>query len=604
MKIKKITSLILAACMLVGMFSFNVFALEDAKDAQIVYKASDAWYASGVDQDTNNTYNGNTLWTWERSDNNVRQSLAYYCRLRMGFAMNPKDTGEGKRYSGPAWTTKAAEGTHPAVGEGWMKPMASKTETTYAVSRNFTAPVTGIYEFSTEDGYIYGGSLNPGAAGHRTAFIQITKQDSNSNIQRIWPSDAAIRIPETTTQDYKFEPVQFYVKKGDIIRFVVFNGNDEGTVADEAGTTYCAGKYVYWKPVVTLLKSYSSDESWPETLTNTSTISNNNEIWKFKYSKDGGVTYTDFSLSAGNNTHHYAQPIHKEDGTVDYTTVQSAANYTRVYTDSNDNTNGVNNDATIVMGKWWQAPNNTQTCRVAKVFTAPYSGTIRISAKDESENAKIYVRNNKKQNTAGPKLYIDKKSVNNEAENLWNTEINHTSPSFTAITLTTYDFKEFTANVTAGDEIWFVVSGEKSDNKQTKYVYWNPVVTYVDLPVNVLNEEAPLFKDIENTASLTTFADIVGAGKINVSFDVNTINYTSKNAIMCVAVYDETGILENVALSTSTPIASSGKTTFTINGMEVTDLEGGFIKVFLFDSMDTLYPVSDIGATPIYTTLE
>ena len=221
----------------------NILCLPSAAGAEekLVYSSLDAWYEPS-DQSTENTYNGSLEWKWERKDSGQDWfAFVKFHESRQSFGMTPKNViGTQNRPAGAAWTTNNGSSNHPAVGKGWMLPYAQKGKPDNAVSRCFTAPKSGVVSLYTEDGYIYGGSNNPGVADNRTAFIRITQ-----NGEQIWPeAGESVRIPETSEQAYKFEPFTAKVSAGDKLRFEVYNGDD-----NDSGY----GKYVYWIPVITYI---------------------------------------------------------------------------------------------------------------------------------------------------------------------------------------------------------------------------------------------------------------------------------------------------------------------------------------------------------------
>lgn len=336
---------------------------------------------------------------------------------------------------------------------------------------------------------------------------------------------------------------------------------------------------------------FSSDEAWPATVTNETTISNDDEYWKFKYSTDSGATYTNYSAQKGNNTYNFVAP-RLSNGTYDYTHVETSGNHTRVWVNGSNVSDPGTSGA--VIGKWWMRPGGSKTHRVAKVFTAPYTGKITISAKDESGLANIYSRVVNNGAKKGPVLYIEKKTSGDSSTQLWT----KTADDFSGTVGTfvkTINFSDIEVEVEKDDELWFIVSGEQSDNLNTKYVYWNPTVHYDKIGVS-----APEFSSADSTL-LDTFSAVVSAGTLNVSLPVNSILTADQAAVMCVAVYDEDGKLSDAAISETT-IPGGESVTLKIENMAVKNITNGYVKVFLFDSMETLVPLDDIGAAKILSS--
>lgn len=224
--------------------AFGAFCLPECVKADngSVYNSLDAWYEP-ENLSTENTYNGSAEWKWERKDSGKDWfDFVKFHSDRQSFGMMPENVvGSENRVKGPAWTTDAGSWNHPAVGKGWMIPYGQSGKPDNAVSKTFTAPRSGKVSLSAYGGYIYGGSNQPGKNNNRTAFIRITK-----NNECIWPEEGGgVRIPEDTpSQKYEFTPVTAEISEGDVLRFEVYNGdeNDSGS-----------GKYVYWIPVVSYI---------------------------------------------------------------------------------------------------------------------------------------------------------------------------------------------------------------------------------------------------------------------------------------------------------------------------------------------------------------
>lgn len=271
---------------------------------------------------------------------------------------------------------------------------------------------------------------------------------------------------------------------------------------------------------------FASSDVWPETVTNTTEISNDDSVWKFKFSKDEGASYSDFEITRGNYTYNFVEPKLGDDGKYDYTHVETSGNHTRVFVDSSSTT--MPSTQGDILGKWWIRPAANANRRVAKVFTVPRSGQITLSAIDESGDANIYARalDGAKM---GPVLYIMKENADGEYDELWKNEVVFDG-STDKKQLKTISFEDISLEAEAGEKIWFIVSAEQSDNIQMKYVYWNPVVTYSYVPETIFPEErSAVSKDTE--FSLAFPDELEALTKENISITAESGSPTVKTFV-------------------------------------------------------------------------
>ncbi len=207
-----------------------------------VFKASEAW---------SETTSGNTYWKWEQYDldsSYAWKELNGAIASQSAFGTPLTATTTDERISGNAWKNNSSW-ERAGVGQYWLIPRVQASgdvsrRAEYAVSRTFTAPAEGNIKITTEDGKIYGGSKQD-ATNNKTAFVRITKNGSS-----IWDGG---QIPYTkiVIQEMNFSELTTTVAQGDVIRFEVYNGedNDQGY-----------GKSVYWAPVITYYTPDSGSE--------------------------------------------------------------------------------------------------------------------------------------------------------------------------------------------------------------------------------------------------------------------------------------------------------------------------------------------------------
>lgn len=485
MKTKKLCSMLLSAVMLISAAAV-VRAEETGEESTLpVYKSTDAW---------SETAPGNELWTWEHSDKVTGyeyKALSNNYVSRENFGRPITATAQDKT-AADAWCG-GTEWNEAAVGEHWMIPYIKTSNTTaaerakFAVSRTFKAPVSGHVVFSTEDGNIYGGSKEKSSA-NSNAFIKITR-----NGEQIWPASGEVQIPwdRSWIQTYDFEDFSAYVTKNDVIRFEVYNG--------DGSSGY--GKLVYWAPTITYTSAedaditYKSADAWPETMTNTTVIKNDDPVWQFIYrnniSNNAYKAYAYDNNSAGNATQDFVAPVLNEDGTYDYSYKAASGAHIRVFCDSTTNAYARN-----VIGKYWMRPavatesNPKQDAnnRLVKSFTAPKSGNITITAEDMLGDSKIYNRKLDSTNTKGAVVNILKWSADGKNEVIWTHTFAYDAETTPADGVAVLDFENITTNVNKGEQIWFMVSAATGHSAYAKQVFWNPVVVY-----NSVDTTAPAY---------------------------------------------------------------------------------------------------------------
>lgn len=609
----RLCSLLVSAAMLISCVSVQAFAEEGA-----AYKATDAWYAP-ENNATENTYNGHAEWKWERKDSGRDWfDFAAFKTEKQVFGMIPPNvTGTENRIAGNAWTTTSGAWNHPAVGEGWMLPYMLTGHPDYAVSKTFTAPASGTVELSTEDGNIYGGSNQPGVTNNRTAFVRITV-----NNEQIWPdSGEGMRIPETDGQTLKFRKVTTKIFKGDKLRFEVYNGDSDAQ----------NGKAVYWKPVVTYTDSqegdvYNSLDTLKKDIAAKTVTGDTFWSWQVLRGDSGLTAFKNFNaVSEKTSMHLFAEPP-LEDGVRNYNYRYSESvggigfETNALYSTSSDDNN--NAKAYNVMSEWWMRPNARQSTgvaasSVAKVFTAPASGVIRISAVDGDGGNKIYAKKVALSSAkSGANVFI-KKMPNNAAPT--NTSVLDMSDAvynhhFTYVTTAadeavSVDFAPMTMHIEKGEKLWFVVNAFDTVSGNSKFVHWNPVVSYYSYdPFEIsIDKSAVSFKSGE--AELASFADIVSKDSVSVSVSATVVNAPllqdgeTRTAVVCAAVYDGSGKVIGTALSNiETFTKDSGNAcTFTIDSLNIPETpESGFIRLFVFDNMASLNPLSAIGGENLY----
>lgn len=478
MRKQKLFSCLLTAAMLIGVLPA---AAETGDAVTTVYKATDAWSTE---------VSGNEEWSWEYSDKTTSyefKSLTVAVENQTVFGTDPsaEPTAEN-RIGGFGWKRGSAW-NDAGVGQYWMFPYIKTTGTTsderakFAVSRTFTAPMSGKVSLSTENGKIYGGAKQSGN-GNTTAFVRITV-----NGRQIWPESGEIQIPYTGAyiQTMDFDEITAVVYRGDKLRFEVYNGDGD------AGN----GKLVYWSPVVTYNTTsadenmvYNSDDVWPEVLNGTTNITNDDPVWQFLYRNTlSNNEYKAYTLSVGNKTQNYLPPVQNSDGSYTYANqtrlTDEPDTRTRIFSDSDNN--GYMRNA---LGRYWMRlsvatqsePKQNANNRIVKSFTAPRSGNVCISATDMSGDAKIYNQKLSSTNPYGAVVNILKWAPDGTNTTIWTHTFAYNANTTPVDGVEVLDFENMCIYMNKGEQLWFMVSGATGGSAYAKQVFWIPVVSYYD----------------------------------------------------------------------------------------------------------------------------
>ena len=220
-----------------------------------------------------------------------------------------------------------------------------------------------------------------------------------------------------------------------------------------------------------------------------------------------------------------------------------------------------------------------------KTFTAPKSGVIKISA----ATALTATAN-------GTHIRITKfKDTDANPTNVWpkaNNAWQHISGSYT--------FSDIEIEVEAGEKITFenayIKDAALSNTAADTVLYWDPVVEYADLPYVSSIE----FTNASGT-KLNSFDEIVSAGTVNVTAVLGCAGLNGVEEVtVLVAIYD-TDKMEAVGLSSTKAIPGGDSETFTFSVENIPSLYSGRIKVFIWDNMTSLTPLSDIGGIDYIT---
>lgn len=216
---------------------------------------------------------------------------------------------------------------------------------------------------------------------------------------------------------------------------------------------------------------------------------------------------------------------------------------------------------------------------VAKGFTAPYSGTVKLTQNnllDTEKKNEIWCAGANEEN--GAKIRITK-----------NTKDNVVFP-YTTLDKTNggvYEFEPIAVYVNKGDILYFEVCGasETYMPKSSSLVHWNPVVTYTDVAIDAA------FIDSSGNA-LTTVANLLatdGAQLKMSAFDAAEDVAGTPIIVFC----DENGALVKTVIGNMVNLeAVLGSTTVPLG--DLTGVNAKSVKVMLWSADGTLTPLTGV----------
>ena len=225
-------------------------------------------------------------------------------------------------------------------------------------------------------------------------------------------------------------------------------------------------------------------------------------------------------------------------------------------------------NAVSLGAKLMQADTNDGREYPVKTFTAPKSGFVTISAAEALQVA---------QNSTN--IRICRIAKDGSVSQVWPTS------GWQTITGTyTFEPLPFIA-VAKGDKITFEDSSV--DGAATMWdtkLSWDPVVTYTG---------AISFSNGGDTAE--NFADICKQGRVTAQLELGDAGDIN-SAVAFVAIYDENHVLSAIGTSTAT-IGTANQLGFSVSFDNSTALTKGSVKIFVFDSLSGLKPLSCSGSS-------
>lgn len=622
---KRLQKLIAAAAMMAMVCGCLPAVYADSANSEETlpsYKASD-YYPSDVKTNANaaNPYevDGEKPWQWDYYDMETKQ---YKPMKRTdesassGCFASHSGYGNVTRMDATTMHGDARDGSNKnGTGESnWIKPegtaYAGAWQQYYPV-RSFTAPQTGNITITEADGKVeYAGA----ASDKYGVDFRILLESGGQTVQ-IWPESGYAHASKS--YPISFSAMTLNIQQGDILRFEMYTPN-----AASNGTDFLHAK---WNPVVSynsysFVTEYQASKKFIGATVNLSNY-NPGDNWDWNcYVYGEQITWSNKNYPGNSYSPMTVSPStesQKFSDVANYPIPDGETVVSDVYAISGDG---------VGIGKYWMRGFriiNSSTGKqdyfgrvyAVRTFKAKEAGEVTISAVDRFGKSAIegshVVNASNEKNQRGVRVV---KESGGEKIQLWPTEQNKGSLNTTVYNDAvfalvpknlTIDFPTLTTTLQTGDKLHFELANVSPDPEDdSKYgcaVYWDPKVSYT---TGVVAKGADVtFKNEDG--NLIDFSSIVNSEKdVTVTIPAVSRFKTADSVTPIVAVYKQDGILVSSAVGETVSLAMNKPAELTVNLTPITGNKpaDGYIKVFLWDSVERLIPLSDIGAKPVLGT--
>lgn len=489
-------------------------------------------------------------------------------------------------------------------------PYISKTQITtgywnnqYTMTKGFTAPKTGkirIFNPKPIRGFdhVYGDE-------HYGASVRITRNSKDNAVMDYFEvvkgADNCTTVDNVTT--YSMKPIELEIKKGETLFF---------DVCDVAGKTSQWAGIIEWNPCVYYLEEYEvpSEKYQASEYYDTSKVENG--PWACQYYDAATRTYKNMAQNIGWTSGF------GEDGGQGDAWLSADKNPLADQEKLTANWSGLMT-LTPAVGKYKLRPEVNEDSkgyvarmmpRAVRTFTAPNTGRIKITADDGNGNSRILGTKNDDIGGAFVRIMYNGRMIWPNSSSLDGVQIPGVTKNSDGVYesadgcmaaddgASAYGYvsqEELTLDVKKGDKIYFEVhNGTLKYNFWNKFVYWDPIVEYEQTSSYAENI---IVKDNDGN-ELTDFEAVVEEGSCTVSADISSVYHDLGKVALAAAIYDADGTLLSVGYDTNT-LAMNDTAHYAISIDDVGDAEGGYMKLFAFDSMDDMKPVriKGIGGT-------
>ena len=589
------------------------------------YKASD-YYDPAVASNPH-AINGEAPWEWDYYDmgaqkyfpmkrTNISQDSG--CFAAFDGYNDPKKNGytsmtamDGTTMHGDARNGNDVNG---AGESAWVKTekYAGAWQQYYPV-RSFTAPKTGNITITEDSGKIeYTGSATMQKFGVNFRILL----ERGGQTTQVWPESGY-------GYAWKGNPVSFRalslnIQKNDILRFEMYT-----PTAETNGSNYLHAK---WNPVVSynsysFVTEYQASKAFVPAAANLGNYNpGDNWDWNCYVYGDQKFTWKNIDYPAETYTPMTIAPdtdAQKFGNTGLYPIPEGETVDKELYAIGGE---------TVGIGKYWMRAFRIIDSSTGKqgyfgkvysvrTFKAKEAGEVTISAVGRLGKNRIasslYDKSSDEINQRGVRVVKESGGVKTQ---LWPTDENKGDVGTKTYNEATWalvpaksaiDFPPLTTTLRAGDKLHFELANvspePEDDSKYGCAVYWDPKVSYTTGIVAKADEIT-----FENAGGkLTEFSSVAGsATDVTVTIPTTACFVTPESVTPIAAVYNQEGRLVSYATGTSAPLAMNKREALTVSLPSIMESRpsDGYVKVFLWDSVAGLTPLSDIGANPVFGT--
>ena len=476
----------------------------ETADSNMTYDSLDAWPADGFTKDK--LKNDDPVWQFlyrnmTTSGGNQTEAVAESLDQYKAYTVAGVGNGNSTDFAVP---TKNEDGTYNyeaagdnqivysdgasshgmrnAMGKYWIRPSVAgssdpKQSVNNRIVKAFTAPRSGNVSLSAKDmsgdAKIYNTGLSSGNS--KGAVVKVSKVSADGTKTELWKHTFA--YTSSSIESVDFDNISLFVNKGEQIWF---------EVSGETGGSAWA-KQVFWNPTVsyydtqnTAVRIYKATDAW-------STDANN------KYNGHNEWKWQQLDIKAGVNTFADMNELANVDWMA-YEEVPSAKN-------PGSGPAWRQADGKAAAGKSWMIVRAGSAVgqAVARSFTAPFDGTVVLSAENTDDKGIVYAYGGSPQPTNAANIPPYLKITKNDVQ-VWPKGDAQYTPSDTTANLQTAPISPVAVTVNKGDVIRFVAYSNDSNINWNRRVYWRPTVEYI---TPIVNETDPIYCSANGTATAT-----------------------------------------------------------------------------------------------------
>ncbi|MCI9625645.1 MAG: hypothetical protein HFI90_02560 [Clostridia bacterium] len=471
-KTKGVLSVLLTACILASALTVPIWAADpetgDGAAETTMWKSSDYLNPDSPITENNpwsvadtNTDDG-SFRTITNTEIAAGTTYALFPQMPDGNTPTSGYIGTGNYNESGQWSKKSA---NSAVCGKYMIPGSLWHDDTKCapnkIAKVFTAPKTGKMRISTVEGKLL---LNKLSWEHTTLAWMVMKDDGTV----LWKKEATDRTVGATYDTIPFGELFVGVTAGERIYFILQPRQDV-----QRAELACI-----WDPVIAYAKEVTDTDSFLSSkYLDPEVVYDEHNPWAFesKYSDDGNWVRTSITMETETKVEGYELFPTMPDG------VKPTTGYIASGRIDGDGGWGVQGRNAAVNGKYMipgfiytDKVNECADNPIAKVFTAPKDGAVKISAAATLDGAdgKLITYGKLGDNAVGKQNTY---SLMLGSDTLWSADYD------TTVHETDYDSIQFDAvytTVKAGDKLYFIYDPAQFALRDRSALMWDPTISY------------------------------------------------------------------------------------------------------------------------------